>query len=371
MSAEFKESSRERDEKIQLRVDAARDHLNSSSEAYYGIINRNDAEDFEEYMGKMSPLRSFSSDNPKRVVSIGVGSGLEVHSIRALFPEPTTEVIGLDLSDKAIAFAREYLDNNNVDAELVQGSATELPFKKEGKLVDGMVYSSILHEVYSYVPDGKKAWSESIAQAATNLNTNGTILIRDFAAPIMTKDVEVGFRTKDAHQFYQFYRDRYRTFETWDEDDRESMIDRRTDNNDYPDAAKGKEVVLPFSQAAEFMLHYRNHINAVNGSLITPRDKAWKEMDETYLIPDPDASGNEVMSPYVYMDKVAEIGNAALSESDSKLECVLPQITPRPSTARSLMRHFSLHQEGIHDASMLFNQIPAKMDIVFKRARRQ
>lgn len=352
-----------------LSVNAARNHLNASPEKYFEIINGSDPEDLVEYIGKMQPLVAYLP-NPGRVISVGVGGGLELHALRKLYPNTQTEVVGLDLSDKAIQVTSAYLKAHHVIGELIQGNAIDMPFAKEEKLADGIVLSSILHEVYSYVPDGKAAWKEAIANAARNLSNNGILLLRDFANPVIDGNVRISFLSNYAREFYQYFRQRYRTFQNWEEKDRNIMCNEHITEDDFPEILSTDEsVTLPFDKASEMMLHFRNYADHINKNLIKIADPAWKEADETYLVPDPDSHTFQSMPPDVYCARVLQAANDALRDSDTEIICMSSQVSPRPNTAKFLMLHFELEETDV-DSYVLFQQIPSKMELVFKKIKK-
>lgn len=276
----------------------------------------------------------------------------------------------MDLSDKAIQVADSYIKEHHVVSELIQGSATDIPFEKVGKLADGIVLSSILHEVYSYVPNGKDAWRKSIESAAKNLNNNGILLLRDFAGTTIEGDVSISFLSNFAREFYEYFRERYRTFQTWEEGDRKCMQDRRISKDDFPAISLADESLsLPFVKAAEMMLHFRNYADHVNKQLIEIAEPTWKEADETYLIPDPTSQAFQVMPPNIYVVRVIQSANHALKDTDTEFVCRSRQISPRPNTSTFLKLHFGLEKENT-DSDELFDQIPQKMELVFQKIRK-
>ncbi len=132
----------------------------------------------EKTRAKLKQLAQFLP-NPGVVVSVGIGSGEKAQAAAELFKG--AQIHGLDISRQAILSAQEKLTLSGMKDNWIEGSATKMPFRENS--IDGFIMSAILHEIYSYIPDGKQAWSQAIKEVATKLAENGAFLLRDFAAP--------------------------------------------------------------------------------------------------------------------------------------------------------------------------------------------
>lgn len=350
----------------QLDVSAARDHLDRVPEQYLEAINSAEPEELEEYIDKVKPLTAAVS-NPSTVLSVGVGRGLEVHALADAFRPTGAKIFGLDLSELAINKAQEYLMSQGIDAELILGSAIDMPFVEGDVKIDAMVLSAILHEIYSYVPNGRRAWKKAIQDSVHSLSKDGALLLRDFAAPHMPSQlIELSLKTTHARNFYDYFRDRYRTFETWDVETMKRMVDRRLNNDDYPGSTANGLVALPFGAAAELMLHFRNYQDHIRRGMIQENDPRWKEIDECYLIPDAESKNNTPITPDQYINRVLTTANDSLG-GDQLLMCFMSQVVERPKTASYLKSHFGINMEGISDADSLYSQVPRKLECIFKR----
>ena len=233
------------EEKI-VNINPAKDHLNRVPDQYFNAINNCTENEYKRTMGKLSPIRDFLTD-PSSIASVGVGGGLEVRVLADLFKDKKIMIVGVDLCDNALRIASKYLSENNVQAQLIKGSAVYLPLKN----VDGIVLSAIMHEIYSYVQDGRFAWMKALKSAANSLSDNGIILLRDFAAPDEKGDIRLSFLTEDSRRFYKYFRNNFRFFSSWQQDDVKCFNDKRIDNNDHPDIKDDEgSVVIPFGQAA-------------------------------------------------------------------------------------------------------------------------
>lgn len=342
-------------EKI-VNVDPAKDHLNRAPDQYFNSINNCTENEYKRTLEKLRPIKDFMP-NPSSIVSVGVGGGLEVRVLAELFKDNDSLIVGVDLCDNALRIASKYLRDNNVQASLVKASAVYLPLHN----VDGIVLSAIMHEIYSYVQDGKYAWMKALKSAVSSLSDGGVILLRDFAAPEEKGNVKLSFLTEDSKKFYKYFVSNFRFFSNWQQNDVKNFNDKRTDSNDYPNLDDNADLVeIPFGLAAEMMLHFKTYQADIENNCTTPYNKDWKEIDERYLPFNP--RGNcETMTIDEYINEI-------IFCCDEELKCVKRDLSQRPDVARYFMKHFGI-KKGAMDALHLFEQVPAKMELVFKKVK--
>ena len=351
-----------------IATESARQHLDGVPDQYFEAINRYSEEEFQGFVKKLEPMRMFLKD-PQSIASVGVGGGLELRVLHELFKDKNTKIIGIDLSRKALEVAREYLDKNNIEASLVQSGAVELPFKPNNTYINGMVLSAIIHEIYSYVHDGKFAWRKAIEEVSNTLSEDGVLLVRDFAAPKTNDLVELSFLNQETKDFYKYFRERFRTFKTWNDDEIKKIVYKRVTLDDYPLLLEDSvSVVLPFCMASELMLHYKNYVADLKNGAIVGFPDNWKEIDERYLIPDPESVALNVMDPEKYKDRILQCANDTLNTQGYKLECMLSETTNRLDTANELKKYFSIRHENL-DQEELLRQATSKMELVFKKTK--
>lgn len=353
-----------------MEIADAKRHLEKAGREYYECISASTPESLVDTRRKIEPLLRFTP-NARKVVSIGVGNGEEIHVLKDLFTNPETQVIGLDLSRTAINIAKDRINKNNLRAELIQGSGIEMPFKNES--IDGMVMSAILHEIYSYVPDGRNAWRKAIREVAEKITDDGTFLLRDFAAPQIPGNVTLSCNTDIATNFYNYFTGRYRTFEGWSEQSRDLIRDKRNSNDpDYPDFdANTRSVMLPYAHAAEILLHFRNFWSDYQAGLTTIGNPDWKEIDEAYLVPDPHITRFQAMAPFQYLSTVIVEANRVLQTTNYEMVCVQNETSDRPETNSFLARHFTLYMPGVAETNeQMIGNVTKKMELVFKKIRK-
>lgn len=116
----------------------------------------------------------------KKVLDVGPGGGALLDLIEKTNPDK--DIYGIDLSQNVIDKLQYKKEKENHAWNIVKGDAIKLGnhFKK----MDTIIFSSIIHELYSYIEfNGKKFSIETIASALKEayevLNPKGRIVIRD------------------------------------------------------------------------------------------------------------------------------------------------------------------------------------------------
>jgi ubiquinone/menaquinone biosynthesis C-methylase UbiE len=351
-----------------LDVHFAKNYLSMAEVSYYEAINPWTDESLKKTKAKLQQLANFL-DKPQVVVSVGIGSGEEVQAAAKLFSG--AQIYGLDISRQAIELAKDKLAFSGMEANWVEGSATKIPFRKES--IDGFILSATLHEIYSYIPDGKQAWRQAIREVTTKLAENGALLLRDFAAPEVKDTVTMRMTSDLARQFYEYFREHHRVFASWGKEEVATLTEKRMSNDgDYPPVDKEIGVVqLPYARAAEVMLHFRNFHDNCSRDLTRLGDPHWKEINETYLPPHPSHKPAMAMPKHKYIEAVLAEGNKALADTPYTFICVQDALSERPETSRFLAEHFSLQLPGSEMISeQLVNGVTKKMELVFKKVKK-
>jgi SAM-dependent methyltransferase len=143
------------------------------------------------YLASMNAARSDKERmldyvKPGRIAEIGPGGGVVLELLESRFP--AAEIIGVDLSQEAIAALETRARAGNHKWRLVLGAAEILPELVGPSSLDTVIFCSILHEVYSYTErDGTKFHLESVRDviraAWATLRPGGRIVIRDGVMP--------------------------------------------------------------------------------------------------------------------------------------------------------------------------------------------
>jgi len=120
--------------------------------------------------------------NGKSILDVGPGGGALMDLIESEFKD--ARVLGIDISKNVIDTLNEKKLKENHKWEVTLGDALDLiNYYKKGE-VDTIIYSSIIHELYSYIPfNGKKFNIDTVKSALKSawsiLSSGGRIIIRD------------------------------------------------------------------------------------------------------------------------------------------------------------------------------------------------
>ncbi|WP_440119052.1 class I SAM-dependent methyltransferase [Paenibacillus sp. QZ-Y1] len=118
----------------------------------------------------------------KRVLDIGPGGGILLDLIEQERPE--MEPIGIDISANVIEALERKKQREAHRWQVIKGDALQLDQYVQPGTVDTVIFSSILHELYSYIElDGRRFNSDTVVAALRSsfnvLSPGGRILIRD------------------------------------------------------------------------------------------------------------------------------------------------------------------------------------------------
>ncbi|KUP25650.1 class I SAM-dependent methyltransferase [Paenibacillus sp. DMB5] len=148
----------------------------------------------DSYLSQMNDTADYKSVildyiTGNTVLDIGPGGGVLLDLIEERMPGVTP--VGIDISSNVIEALQQRKAREGRRWEVLQGDALNLKEYVDPGRVDTVIFSSILHELYSYVPmDGRKFNHRTVAAALTSafevLAQGGVIIIRD---GIMTEPV--------------------------------------------------------------------------------------------------------------------------------------------------------------------------------------
>lgn len=125
---------------------------------------------------------------PGTIVEVGPGGGVVLELLAERFP--SSRVVGIDAS-KAVVDAHEAkVVGQRPGYEMIHGDAFKLPSMFAAGEVTTVVFCSVLHEIFSYVPWGDPpkrfqlgAVEAIVAAAFETLGRGGRIIVRDGVAP--------------------------------------------------------------------------------------------------------------------------------------------------------------------------------------------
>lgn len=154
---------------------------------------------------KARMLRWLHSGN---IVEIGPGGGVVLDLLEQHFPD--AEITGLDCSHQVVVALEQKKCAQNATWRIIEGNAFELPKYFDKETLDGVVFCSILHEIYSYVEtaDGTRFHLESVRDMLRSafevLKPGGRILIRDGIMP-PHEPRRLRFCCDDAKEFFEAF----------------------------------------------------------------------------------------------------------------------------------------------------------------------
>lgn len=142
------------------------------------------ARDFDSYGAQMDASLQNKLDDlrdwivPGRIVDKGCGTGKLLVELSRMFPD--SAFVGVDLSRE---FLRRCDENAYVadDVAFVHGDARD-PAVEPGTATT-VVFSSIMHEVWTYTGYSRAAVERALASAFADLAPGGRILVRDGLSP--------------------------------------------------------------------------------------------------------------------------------------------------------------------------------------------
>lgn len=136
----------------------------------------------------------------EKVLDVGPGGGALMDLISETFDDK--EVYGIDISSNVIDELNKKKINENKKYHLIKGNALNLEDYFDKNSLDTIIYSSIIHELFSYIKyDGKKFNYDVIKKTLTSaynvLKVGGRIIIRDGIKTQSNEKRIIEFKNKD------------------------------------------------------------------------------------------------------------------------------------------------------------------------------
>jgi SAM-dependent methyltransferase len=125
---------------------------------------------------------------PGTIVEVGPGGGVVLELLAERFAG--SRIVGLDASKAVVEAHAERTSGQRLGYEMMYGDAFELPTIFGRGEVDTVVFCSVLHEIFSYVPWGDppkrfclEAVDAMVGAAFRTLKRGGRVLVRDGVMP--------------------------------------------------------------------------------------------------------------------------------------------------------------------------------------------
>lgn len=138
-----------------------------------------------------------------KVVDVGSGGGIMLDLLEEKYPEK--DVLGTDISENVLNVLNDKKNNKGHHWNTIKHNFVEAALPEK---VDTIIFSSILHEIYSYSDIGRGKFDiQSVKNALMNaydsLNQGGRIIIRDGVKTPFNNRLTVALKTDDALDFFK------------------------------------------------------------------------------------------------------------------------------------------------------------------------
>ncbi len=153
---------------------------------------------------------------PETIVEVGPGGGVVLDLLCERFPE--SDVIGIDVSTQVVDALRARRAAEKKAWRVIEADAFELSRHVGRGTANTVIFCSVLHEIYSYVPwppgapDAARFRIESVREmiraAYRSLAPGGRLVIRDGVAP-PDGVRRVRFLTRDAREAFALFTDQF------------------------------------------------------------------------------------------------------------------------------------------------------------------
>ena len=108
-----------------------------------------------------------------RILDLGCGTATGTLKVKQSYP--SAQVVGVEIDPEVLARARSKSEKNGLEVELVESSATELPFEAES--FDAVISNLVFHHLDA-VQKG-----EALQEVRRVLRPGGRLLLADFSDP--------------------------------------------------------------------------------------------------------------------------------------------------------------------------------------------
>ena len=170
----------------------------------------------EKYLSTMNDVNTSTKDTiidysvGMRIVDVGSGGGVLLDRLEKKFPD--REIIGTDISTNVIDALNAKKKKEGHRWNVVVHNFVEGPFANK---TDTVIFSSILHEIYSYTetPKGRfeiDSVKTALKNAFASLTPGGRIIIRDGIKTDSDELVTIRFKSSDGMDFFENYRNDFK-----------------------------------------------------------------------------------------------------------------------------------------------------------------
>ena len=185
----------------------------------------------EKYLGTMNDVVTSTKDSiidfvtGEKIVDVGSGGGILLDRLEKKYPDKT--VIGTDISTNVIETLELKKNKEGRKWSVCVQNFVDGPFSEE---VDSIIFSSIIHEIYSYTEGENGLFDiESVKKALKNsfesLTPGGRIIIRDGIKTEGHALRTVKFKTPAGIDFFKNYLNDFKGLKELSEEEKVKEID--------------------------------------------------------------------------------------------------------------------------------------------------
>lgn len=343
--------------------------LDNTPDSYFDGIGEPKKFGVDSFFQKTQPVKEFISDDVQSIVSFGVGDGSEIIGLKKHFPNKNVHIYGVDISIKSLNKTNEKLSLHNLDTiTLIHNPKGDFPASLSKNKPNGIIFSSVLHEVFSYHANGRDCVRKLLIDSCRALHTDGIIFIRDFCVPVQDRIVRLSFKTDTATDFYKYFQNYYRSFFDLDENARNAYFDASAHRFNLP-LLEDNNIEVSLIAAADVMCHFYYYLDQVSRGGIPEFSSTWKELAEIYFLPN---LYNTINFKPMYSIEYVECIRQILGEALGPKEVILTEmcrVSSRPRMAECFARHFAV-DDGLHKSNrIIFEQLSSKIELVFRKVK--
>lgn len=179
------------------------------------------------------------------VLDVGSGGGVLLDALETRFPDKT--VTGTDISQNVIDVLKRKKAEEGKKWNAVVHNFVEGPYAEP---VDNIIFSSILHEIYSYTDLGEgkfdpRSLQIALKNAFASLNPGGRIIIRDGVKTEGPGKLLIHFKTEEGMDFFKQFVHDFHGMDSLSEAEKVERID-----------PERKEVLTDINFGREFLYTY-------------------------------------------------------------------------------------------------------------------
>ena len=190
----------------------------------------------------------------ERILDVGSGGGVLLDRLEARWPDKT--IIGTDISRNVIEVLERRKQEEKHAWTVCIHNFTEGKFEPA---VDTVIFSSILHEIYSYTETESGRFNIASAETALrnaydSLRPGGRIVIRDGIKTPGSGKLGIRFKTPEGMEFFERFRQDFHGMDAMPENERIVSADRESQTV-ITDINYGREFLYTYTWGAASFAH--------------------------------------------------------------------------------------------------------------------